>query len=159
MRITPRLWAIGLAIVLLLGGCGVRLAQAQREPLPHWTIARSKTWDGIPASRAQYMATVGLSEWTTGLQLSGFSGAGELEFTNEPAPSVEGKLIRVTALKARILGVYRTDNSVRISIRPEPKGYEVVGVIMVGFPKGSEVTFVFQDAEGEIVHKETKYIE
>lgn len=147
-----------LAAVLVYAVSRSGLTRQESRSLRYWPIAKSETWEGTPYPRARYMATSGLSEWSTGLQLSGFRGAAELELA-EGTPSGVSRFIRVTALKARVTGVVQEDETVVVRVRPESRGYEVVAVDLSGYEPGTRLTFVFQDPFGTEVARDTVVIE
>lgn len=97
------------------------------------------------------MATTGLSEWSTGLQLIGFRGASDLQMVEGPTPAGVQKFVRVTALKARVTGVVREDHKILVHVRPEAKGYEVVAVDVSDYNPGDRLAFVFVDPSGTAV--------
>lgn len=105
------------------------------------------------------MATTGLSEWSTGLQLSGFRGAADLQMVEAPTPPGVRKFVRVTALKARVTGVFQQDNRILVHVRPEAKGYEVVAVDVSSYEPGTRLVFVFTDPSGAQVARDDVLIE
>lgn len=147
-----------LAVLLLLLHRG-DLASAQPRSVPFWPIARSTTWNGTPDPRTRYMATTGLSEWSTGLQLSGFRGAAELEPVEAPPPPGVRKFARVTALKARVTGVFQQGNQILVQVSQQATGYEVVDVDLSCYALGTRLTFTFRDPAGRVVARQEVLIE
>lgn len=150
----------GLLLALLLGVSGRASAlETVGRPLHFWTVAKSETWAGTPSPVNRYMATVGLSELSSGLQSSGFRGAAGLNWVNGGFRPGVSRTITLTALKARIVSVTQRDQTVLVQVKPEPKGYELVAVDVSAERPGNQLTFVFIDPTAHVMAREKVLIE
>lgn len=145
MQLKVTVWAVMVVLALHPGNGHGPHGLAE---LPYWTVAMSETWMGQPSSTNRFMATVGLSELSSGLQGSGFRGAADLQWITEPIRPGVQRTITLTALKARFYGVTRWDNTLVATVDQTEKGYELVRVDVSGFEKENVVEVRFEDRQG-----------
>lgn len=148
-----------LATLLLLVAYGTGSANGAERPLTFWTIAKSKTWAGTPHPEARFMATIGASELSTGLQLSGFKGSADLNWVKvEPRPEVQ-RTITLTALKARILDVTQKDDTLMVTVQPERQGYHLVAVDVTHMQPKTLLAVSFKNLSGTHLARTTVGVE